>query len=561
MRETMTTQPPKAILYRILGNDLPPRYAPGQTLENLRFTLEHEDEFPGLEKRWLLNRIVDPAVEQALRATIAAAGHPCDGIPFRLEEYRQAWTDLGDTPPEFHPWGETFQTLTALQQARISDYIGRAKNLYLMNNNGARNRALELGFAAGADWVFPWDGGCLLPDWAWEELRQLLNRPDLHYLCIPMHRLRDLNQLPAQQDCEALELVEPQLGFSREAAIGFDPQLRYGSGPKWQVLQRIGVPGPWQQGQGWLPWERVDTSPAPDAGAWVEAGLVLRLSGETNDQRHVDEDGLWRLRFASIRRFTRQVDMQDVQEMLRATPYRHWTQLNPPAQPADQAALQALAAEQVRRLDDLADPWEGMAWLALDAGLNGASASRTRLLELLQLHGLGDGGRALDSMPAGLVPLLDGLTLLRRQGSFSAEEWQGIQQWCERLLTGLLQASEVSLQQQPEGSLSSWQHLLILALAAFLGRADICCQVIDNLPGLLAHQGLAPGEPLLDQGTAMVAEEELSLLDAWRRLVQLCASIGRSLSPEIPCGLAPNGFAAQVQGQPTQPFACSLRSH
>lgn len=33
------------VLYRILGNDLPPRHAPGQTLRNLRFLLEHESDF------------------------------------------------------------------------------------------------------------------------------------------------------------------------------------------------------------------------------------------------------------------------------------------------------------------------------------------------------------------------------------------------------------------------------------------------------------------------------------------------------------------------------------
>jgi len=535
----MTTAP-AAILYRILGNDLPPRYSAGQTLANLRFTLEHEEELPGLEKRWLLNRIVDPQVQEELQRTIEAAGQRCDLIPFRAEEYRQAWTGLGATPPECHPWSETFQELSPLEQARIADYIGRAKNLYLMNNNGARNRALELGFA-DAEWVLPWDGGCFLPAWAWPELQAAMQRSDLRYVCIPMHRLTDLNQLPSAADQDQLSVVEPQLAFARQAAIRFDEQLRYGSGPKWQVLQRIGLPGPWQESQGWLPWEVVDTSPAPDAGAWLEAGLVLRLSGEAKDERFVDENALWRLRFASIQRFTRQVDVQGMQDMLRATPYRHWTQLNPTAQQADRASLQALAAEQVLRLDDLAEPWEGMAWLALDAGLNGASASLNRLLALLQRHGL-EAGSAFESSPAeqaGLVPLLDGLTLLQRQGSFSSEEWQRIQQCCERLLARLLQASEFSLKQQAERAASRWQHLLILALGAFLERGEICCQVIDNLPGLLACQGFECQRACSGELSQANDEGQQNDPNAWDVIAHLSAAIGKNL-----CGLC---CSSQIQ--------------
>ena len=554
------TMAPQAILYRILGNDLPPRYTPGQTLANLRFTLEHEEELPGLEKRWLLNRIVDPQVQDELHHTIEAAGQRCDLIPFRMEEYRQAWTDLGATPPECHPWSEEFQQLDALAQARIADYIGRAKNLYLMNNNGARNRALDLGFA-DAEWVLPWDGGCFLPAWAWPEIQEAMQRSDLRYLCSPMHRLTDLNHLPTATEWDQLPVVEPQLAFARRAAIRFDETLRYGSGPKWQVLQRIGLPGPWQESPGWLPWEVVDTSPAPDAGAWLEAGLVLRLSGEAKDERYVDENALWRLRFASIRRFTRMVDVQGMQEMLCANPFRYWTQLNPTAQPADQAALRAEAAEQVLQLDRLADAWEGMAWLALDAGLNGVSASHRRLLTLLQRHGQ-EPGSDLETSPsglAGLVPLMDGLTLLQRQNSFSSEEWLATQQWCERWLARLLQASEVSLQQKAKRAENIWQHLLIMALAAFLGRADICCQVVDNLPGLLAHQVLEPADLLRsEQGIAKANEEQLSHAEAWRRLAKMCDPLGRTLRSKVPSG---RDVRSQDQVERMQSLACAARGH
>src|SRR6218665_1842667 len=75
------------VLYRIVGNDLPPRHREGQALANLRFILDHEPELPGCEKRWVLNRIVDPVVEAALAAELTARGRAFLRIPFVAEEY------------------------------------------------------------------------------------------------------------------------------------------------------------------------------------------------------------------------------------------------------------------------------------------------------------------------------------------------------------------------------------------------------------------------------------------------------------------------------------------
>jgi hypothetical protein len=210
-----------------------------------------------------------------------------------------------------------------------------------------------------------------------------------------------------------------------------------------------------------------------------------------------------------------------------------------------------------------------MAWLAVDAGLNGASDSLTRLLELLLEPGSGADSAIQDTLAtptevaqlAGLVPLLDGLTLMQQQGILSSEEWQEIQQWCERLLARLLQLSEGSLKQQTERALSSWQHLLILALAAFLARAEICCQVIDNLPGLLTLQGLHTGDFCQENAMVMPAEQQLSHAEVWRRLVELCASLGRNLNPKTPCSVHSQGLVPQGQGQRTEPLPCLSRSH
>ena len=88
------------ILYRILGNDLPPRHGSRQTLENLRFLLDNEPDFPDLEKRWVVNRIADGEREAEL---IALLDVPEGGLgeqkmmTFALEiaTPQQAATELG----------------------------------------------------------------------------------------------------------------------------------------------------------------------------------------------------------------------------------------------------------------------------------------------------------------------------------------------------------------------------------------------------------------------------------------------------------------------------------
>ncbi|GAA5861421.1 hypothetical protein JCM3774_000243 [Rhodotorula dairenensis] len=134
------------VLYRILGNDLPPRHAPGQTLRNLRFLLEHESDFSILpplgphgvhhahmygsgsqaklahsqdsglrvEKYYILNRIAEPehlgAIIGLLRLYSVPDSHILT-IPFDWNEYQRrdfrwdggvdnahGW-DLGDGRP------------------------------------------------------------------------------------------------------------------------------------------------------------------------------------------------------------------------------------------------------------------------------------------------------------------------------------------------------------------------------------------------------------------------------------------------------------------------------
>ena len=507
---------PQAVLYRILGNDLPPRYSPGQTLANLRFILENEPELPGLEKRWLLNRIVCPDTLAALQATIREAGQRFDVIPFEEDVYRQIWTDLGDTPPECHPWSEAYQQLPPLMQLRIGDYISRFKNQYLMNNNGARNRAIELGLA-DAEWALPWDGGCFLPEWSWDQMQVAMADTQCHYLCVPMHRLTHNNARPKAQERDDVSWDEPQIAFSVHSKLHFDENLRYGSMPKALLLRRIGLPGPWHQwDQGWLPWEQPQQDLAPDAGLVELTGLVLRLSGEKQDVRHSDRDSLWPLRFGGIFKFIRILDRRLMAEQLQ----RHQTcrpDLEAVDAMRDAPAVLSVGKPAPHAWLDL--PCLTIYQLALSYCYSGDRISLQQVQALIKDWIL-DPDTALNpaSLPLSSVSQMEGvvllhyaLLLLRQSGAFTAEQLNSLRTWWEHLLSWLLSGSEEFLREHPCEDLSASYHLVLLAVASELADASICCQVLDNLPALTGR-GLAVNSVTL----------------LW--LKHLCRSLGRDVA-------------------------------
>jgi hypothetical protein len=67
--------PETFVLYRIIGNDLVPRHSKGQSRQNLAFMLEHEPELKDCEKRFVVNRIVDPKEESAILKLLEAANY------------------------------------------------------------------------------------------------------------------------------------------------------------------------------------------------------------------------------------------------------------------------------------------------------------------------------------------------------------------------------------------------------------------------------------------------------------------------------------------------------
>ncbi|KAG0317374.1 hypothetical protein BG000_004572, partial [Podila horticola] len=126
--------PESIVLYRILGNDLPPRHRPGQTLSNVRFILEHEPEFNKTKKLWVLNRIVDPQAEASLIQLLKHHRQEYISIPFVEKEYLKQDFRLEDFPePDFFS-SDDYSDFTKVAKLRVLDYTYHDKNNYAMNN-------------------------------------------------------------------------------------------------------------------------------------------------------------------------------------------------------------------------------------------------------------------------------------------------------------------------------------------------------------------------------------------------------------------------------------------
>lgn len=267
--------PDSFVMYRIIGNDLYPRHEPGQSLQNLRFILDNEPRHAGLERRWVLNRIIDPEEEAALAEQLEAAGEPVLRLGFDINEYAACDWDLDAFANESFLLFERPANMSERRHLRAQTRARRHKINYAMNNNGARNAALHDG-RGRARWILPWDGNCYLSASGWAELRDgIAQNRHIKYGVVPMHRLTDTACL-ADPDFRPEALEEPQLVFRCDASETFDEAYYYGRRPKVELFWRLGVAGSWDLSND-DHWDLPRPSQSEEAGQLARIGWVARL--------------------------------------------------------------------------------------------------------------------------------------------------------------------------------------------------------------------------------------------------------------------------------------------
>jgi hypothetical protein len=309
--------PNSFFLCRIIGNDLPPRHAPGQSRANVEFILRHEPELPGCEKFWLVNRIVDAAERNAVIDLLEEHGQSYRCIPFEMGECGRIEDDLSClSRPDFE-LSPAYKTLDRAAKSQADAAIRRLKNLYAMNINGARNLALAIG-KSRATWVLPWDGNCFLTADAWASLRNAVLGSPVPYFIVPMARV-SANADLLRQGYAPPAVDEPQIVFRADTREVFDERYPYGRADKVELLWRLGVPGVWDERYG---GPGSTDLPRPglcvQAGQFATAGWVARLS---SGRLELDsgEDGQirrHRARFQAIIRFLDSLDVAAIAQRL-----------------------------------------------------------------------------------------------------------------------------------------------------------------------------------------------------------------------------------------------------
>lgn len=276
LQSPLSNEPDTFVLYRIIGNDLAPRHRKGQSRENLRFILENESEFPGCDKRFVVNRIIDQEEEKNVLRMLKEAGRPYLHIPFHQDEYLNVGWDIEGVPVEFAPCSLRFKVLIPEEQGRVLMRLYRHKNNYVMNNNGARNAALAQGKGL-AKWVLPWDGNCFITKQGWNDIvARVKDSPEIPYFVVPMARITD-NRLVLDPKFSPDPVEEPQILFRKDSTLSFNESFFYGRRPKVELFWRLGIPGNWDKWE-LEPWDLPGPQYAREAGAFAYAGWVARLN-------------------------------------------------------------------------------------------------------------------------------------------------------------------------------------------------------------------------------------------------------------------------------------------
>lgn len=231
--------------YRIIGNPLPPRHDAEQLHLNLRYLLKFEKNWPSVKKIFVLNRLTS-SIESFAKGLIESYGHEVLVIKFDEEEYKayQTQDTYGLHPDEWGPYND----------ARFSNMNA---NLYLMNNNGARNAALRDGVSRGFRWTLPFDGNCFFSTSEWYNMIGELDDSEkngLKFAAIPMVRTsvtaEDAGRF-GNEDMPGLtssgDLGEHQIAFHHSAPLRFDPTIPYGHRPKVSMLWKLSIPGAWDK--------------------------------------------------------------------------------------------------------------------------------------------------------------------------------------------------------------------------------------------------------------------------------------------------------------------------
>lgn len=267
--------------YRIIGNNISGLHAQNQSIENLKHILDFESNLKNIKKYFVINRVVDDSLKSRLLEILKDRNIEYIDINFDINEFKQQGYDFNSLPDSYY-WFSKKKDKWAGIVANTA--IRNFKNAYLMNNNGARNVALQHG-RSRFDWVMPWDGNCFLSDDGFNKLLLAMSdeKAQYKYIATPMQRAVE-SDVVDRFSVATNAVDEPQLSFRKDAKETFNEDRVYGNQSKVELFKRLGYKGEaWDRLINLYPWRELTFEKSPDQGRTVEASSVFRLySGNTS---------------------------------------------------------------------------------------------------------------------------------------------------------------------------------------------------------------------------------------------------------------------------------------
>lgn len=261
-------------LYRIIGNNHPLLQNYEQTVENLRLILSKESNFEGIDKIYILNRITNDKLHQQLITTLSEHNAKFIEINYLRKDYEIIGYDFANIPST-NQW---FLEKNSWLRLVLNTELRESKNRYLINNNGARNFALQDGKQRRYRWIMPWDGNCFLSDSQAAELQSTFeNGGDIQYVLTPMHRVLD-NKTISNSSVADNAIEEPQISFRFDAKESFNEERVYGNQPKVELFKRLKIPGIWDDWKFLSPWKPLEYVTVSDSPVVPSSSSVFRLS-------------------------------------------------------------------------------------------------------------------------------------------------------------------------------------------------------------------------------------------------------------------------------------------
>ena len=191
------------VIYRLIGNDMPPLQTIGQLRWNTEYALRNEPTLQGVHKRWILNRIWNETEFALIYQTLISNGVNRKDILLRCFDI------------------DTFASFASKEE----------QLLYLTAQNEARNAGIKDGRSSGYEWTVILDGNTFISKDSWGAMKRAMEKADDNghmYLKIPYHRvhyLQNTSWLNKRSTMKNILQYAPAKGESQMAFRKDAPEL------------------------------------------------------------------------------------------------------------------------------------------------------------------------------------------------------------------------------------------------------------------------------------------------------------------------------------------------